>query len=331
MSEWRADPVTGQWTIVADDLPLSRRDFVLDGVSRPLDTPCPLCEGRELTAGHEIAAVRDGSPPDGPGWSLRVVPNRVPALRVEAGVSGAHDGLFVHRPGLGAHEVVIETPRHDVSWFTMTAEELGRILAAWRDRIADLRRDGRMRAAVAFKNHGVEAGARLAHAHSQVVATPLVPPALSHEVEAARRHHTATGTCLFCDLVAQELAAGVRVVAQTPACVALAPYASRTPFETWLLPVGHRARFDESTKEDIAALAALLRHVLAQMSRELERPAFNAVLHSAPFDEPADGAYHWHLELVPRVLRASGLEVGAGLPINPVPPEKAARVLRGGG
>jgi UDPglucose--hexose-1-phosphate uridylyltransferase len=152
-----------------------------------------------------------------------------------------------------------------------------------------------------------------------------------HEVEAARRHHTATGTCLFCDLVAQELAAGVRVVRQAPAYVALAPYASRTPFETWLLPVRHGARFDEATAEDIAGLAELLRQVLEQVGRELERPAFNAVLHSAPFDEPGDGAYHWHIELVPRVLRASGLDVGAGLPINPVSPEKAARVLRGGG
>lgn len=323
--------MTGQWTIVAEDLPLSRRDFVLDGVSRPLDTPCPLCEGRELTAGHEIAAVRDGSAPDGPGWQLRVVPNRVPALRVEAGMSGAHDGLFIHRPGLGAHEVVVETPRHDVSWFTMTAEELARIFTAWRDRMADLRRDGRLRAAVAFKNHGVEAGARLAHAHSQIVATPLVPPSITHEVEAARRHHTATGNCLFCDLVTQERAAGVRVVAETPAYVALAPYASRTPFETWLLPVTHAARFDEASAADLDGLAALLRQVLEQVGRELERPAFNAVLHSAPFDEPGDGAYHWHLELVPRVLRANGLDVGAGLPINPVPPEKAARVLRGGG
>ncbi len=331
MSEWRADPVTGQWTIVADDLPLARRDFVLDGVSRPLDTPCPLCEGRELTAGHEIAAVRGATAADGPGWSLRVVPNRVPALRVEAGMSGAHEGLFIHRPGLGAHEVVVETPRHDVSWYTMTADELARIFTAWRDRMADLRRDGRLRAAVAFKNHGVEAGARLAHAHSQIVATPIVPPAITHEVEAARRHHTATGVCLFCELVAQERAADVRVVADTTHFLALAPYASRTPFETWLLPVTHSARFDEASAADLAGLAALLRQVLEQVGRELERPAFNAVLHSAPFDEPGDGAYHWHLELVPRVLRANGLDVGAGLPINPVPPEKAARVLRGGG
>ncbi len=329
MSEWRADPVTGQWTIVADDLPLSRRDFVVDGVSRPLDTPCPLCEGRELTAGHEIAAVRDGTAADGPGWSLRVVPNRVPALRVEAGMSGGQDGLLVHRPGLGAHEVVVETPRHDLSWFTMTPEDLGRVLAAWRDRMADLRRDGRLRAVVAFKNHGVEAGARLAHAHSQLVATPLVPPAIALEVEAARRHHTATGNCLFCDLVAQERAAEVRMVAETADYVALAPFASRTPFTMWLLPVGHQARFDEASPDALTGLAALLHRVLALLSRELESPAFNAVIHSAPFDEPGDEAYHWHLELVPRVLRASGLDVAGGLPINPVSPEKAARVLRG--
>lgn len=331
MSEWRADPVTGQWTIVADDLPLARRDFVLDGVSRALDAPCPLCEGHEPAAGHELLAVREGTGVDTPGWLLRVVPNRVPALRVEAEVSGAHDGLFVHRPGLGAHEVVVETPRHDVSWFTMTADDLARVLAAWRDRMADLRRDGRMRAAVAFKNHGTEAGARLVHAHSQIVATPLVPPSIAHEADAARRHHTATGACLFCELLAQERAAGLRVVIDTPTHVALAPYAARTPFETWLLPARHAARFDEATADDLAGMASLLRQVLERVGQELERPAFNAVLHSAPFDEPDDGAYHWHLELVPRVLRASGLDVGAGLSINPVPPEKAARVLRGGG
>lgn len=330
MSEWRADPVTGQWTIVADDLPLARRDFVLDGTSKPLDLPCPFCEGHEQTAGHEILAVRDGTPANGPSWSLRVVPNRVPALRVEAGDSGAEEGLFQHRPGLGAHEVVIETPRHDHSWFTMSAEELARVLAAWRFRIADLRRDGRMKAAVAFKNHGVEAGARLTHAHSQVIATPILPPALARETEAAKRHHEASGTCLFCDLIASERAAAVRVVAESAEAIVLAPYASRTPFALWLLPLMHQGRFDEATPEDLAAVAELLRQVLEQVGRELETPAFNAVLHTAPFDEPADGTYHWHLEIVPRVLRANGLDVGADLAINPVPPEKAARVLRGG-
>jgi UDPglucose--hexose-1-phosphate uridylyltransferase len=331
MSEWRADPVTGQWTLVADELPLARRDYVLEGGSHPLDTPCPLCEGREATAGREILAVRNGSPADGPGWQLRVVPNQVPALRVEAGTVGAEDGLLRHRPGLGAHEVVVESPHHDRSWFTMSADELGLVFRAWRSRMADLRHDARLRAAMAFKNHGAEAGVRLVHPHSQVMAMPLVPPHLAQEVDAARRHHVATGRCLMCDLVAQERASGLRVVADRGTEVLLAPYASRVPFETWIVPTGHGGRFDEAPDDVVDALAAAVRHLLDRMAAELEAPAFNAVLHSAPFDEPGGGVFHWHLEVLPRVLRAGGFDLGSGVPVNPVAPEKAARVLRAGG
>lgn len=331
MSEWRADPVTGHWTLVADDLPLARRDFVLDGGSQPLDVPCPLCEGREATAGREIFAVRNGSQADSPGWQLRVVPNRVPALRVEAGTAGAQDGLLVQRPGLGAHEVVVESPHHDRSWFAMTPGELALVFRAWRARMADLRHDSRLRAALAFKNHGGEAGARLVHPHSQVMALPLVPPHLADEVEASRRHHEATGRCLVCDLVAQERASGLRVVADRGTHVMLAPYASRVPFATWVVPAGHAARFDEASDGELEALAGAVRHLLDRMAAELEAPAFNAVLHSAPFDVPGDGVYHWHLEMLPRVLRPGGFDLGSGMALNPVAPEKAARVLRGGG
>lgn len=329
MSEWRADPITGRWTVMADDLPLARRDFVVDGVARALDTPCPLCEGQELSAGREIWAMRDGTPRDGPGWQVRVVPNRVPALRVEAGVDVVDEGPFRHRPGLGAHEVVVESPRHDASWFTMTPDELARVLAAWRHRLVDLRRDARLKAVVAFKNHGVEAGARLVHAHSQIVALPLVPDALAAQVAAAHTHRLTTGGCLVCDLVKAERQAGVRVVADAADCVAMAPYAARVPFGLWIVPGRHVARFDESTDADRASVAAVLHDVLARLARELERPAFNAVLHTAPAEASADGPFHWYLEIVPRVLRANGLEVGVGVAVNPVPPEKAARVLRG--
>ncbi|MEP7117962.1 MAG: DUF4931 domain-containing protein [Acidobacteriota bacterium] len=329
MSEWRADPVTGQWVVVAADAPMRRRDFDLDEHPPESDAPCPLCEGHEQAAGHEILAVRHGTAGNGPGWDLRVVPNRVPALRVEDGGDAVREGLFEHQPGLGAHEVVIESPRHDASWFTMTADDLARVLTAWRDRIADLRRDSRLRAALAFKNHGAKAGARLAHPHSQVVAMPRVPPRLDDELRGSERHHAATGRCVFCDLMAAELAAGTRVVAATPGCVALAPYASRTPFELWLLPRRHGARFEVATSEDLAAVAATLHQVMGQMDAELGRPAFNAVLHSAPYGAVGDAAYHWHLEIVPRVMRATGFEIGTGTAINPVPAEKAARVLRG--
>ncbi|MEZ5290427.1 MAG: hypothetical protein R2745_05055 [Vicinamibacterales bacterium] len=329
MSEWRADPATGRWIVVADELPLARRDFVVDGVARPLDTPCPFCEGHELVAGREIAAVRDSGVPDEPGWRLRVVPNRVPALRVEAGSETVADGLHVHRPGLGAHEVVIEDPRHDWSWYAMNAAEIGRVLEAWRGRIADLARDTRLRSAVAFKSHGAEAGARLVHTHSQVVATPMVPPGLEAEVQGAARHHAATGRCLGCDLVATERATGLRVVVDGPGAVALTPFASGWPFTVWVVPVRHLARFDQAAEDDIATAAATIVEVLARLARALERPAFHAVLHTAPYGVAADGPFHWFVEVVPRVLRPSGLALGVGLPINPVAPERAARVLRG--
>ena len=329
MSEWRADPVTGQWVIVASEAPVRRRDFDLDEHPPEADGPCPLCEGHEHVAGREILAVRRGTPADGPGWDLRVVPNRVPVLRVEAGGAGGKDGLLEHEPGLGAHEVVVEAPRHDASWFTMSDDDLTRVLMAWRDRIADLRRDSRMKAALAFKNHGAKAGARLAHPHSQVVAMPRVPPRIDDEVRGAERHHATTGHCVFCDLVTQEVAAGARVVASTPGCVALAPYASRSPFEVWLVPKSHAARFEAASAGDLTAVVVALREVLAQMDAQLGRPAFNAVLHTAPYGAAVEASYHWHLELVPRVLRATGFDIGTGTPVNPVPAEKAARVLRG--
>ena len=244
MSEWRADPVTGRWVVIADDEPLRRRDFDLDPVIPIDEAYCPLCEGEEAVAGREVHAVRNGTAADGPGWRLRVVPNRVPALRVEGTLDHRREGPFERMHGLGAHEVVVETPRHDATWATMAVDELTTVLTAWRDRLADLGRDSRMRAALVFKNEGVKAGARLAHPHSQVVAMPVVPPGLAEEVAGAHRYYATYGRCVYCALADQERAAGSRVVATTDDTIVMAPYAARWPFETWLLPRVHHARFE---------------------------------------------------------------------------------------
>lgn len=328
MSEWRADPITGDWTVVADELPLARRDFVIDGDVSPLDAPCPLCPGRERVTGPEIAAVRDG---DAGPWRVRVVPNRVPALRVEAGQHETVAGLFRSRPGLGAHEVVVESPTHDATWYSMSAAELAAVLGVWRDRLADLRRDGRMACAMAVKNHGADAGARLRHPHSQVVAMPMVPPRLQAKADAGARHAAATGRCRWCDLVADEMAAGVRLVADLPGFLVVVPYAARTPFELLVLPTAHAARADALDGPTLATLGGLLKHVLDRLAVELERPAFHLVLCVAPYGVTDDLVFHWHLEIVPRVLRPGGLETASGSRINPVSPERAARVLRGAG
>lgn len=328
MSDWRADPITGDWTVVADELPLARRDYVIDGTASPLDEPCPLCPGRESATGPAIAVVREG---DDDPWQVRVVPNRVPALRVEAGQHEAVSGLFRSRPGLGAHEVVVESPRHDATWYSMSAGELAVVLGVWRDRLADLRRDGRMACATAVKNQGADAGARLVHPHSQIVAMPVVPPRLQAKAEAGTRHAAATGRCRWCDLVADEMAAGLRLVADLPGFVVVTPFAARTPFELLVLPTAHAARCDALDGPTLATLGGLLRHVLDRIAAELERPAFHVALSVAPYAVTDERTFHWHLEIVPRVLRPGGLETTSGAGINPVSPERAARVLRGAG
>lgn len=328
MSEWRADPISGDWTVVADELPLARRDFVIDGVVAPLDQPCPLCPGREGASGHEIVAVRSPDGADMGPWRARVVPNRVPALRVEAAQHETTDGLFRSRPGLGAHEVVIESPVHDATWYTLPADDLAVVLGLWRNRLADLARDDRMAGAMAVKNQGSEAGARLVHPHSQVVAMPVLPARLRAKADGAARHRAATGRCPWCDLVVGEKGLGVRLVADVPGFLAVVPYAARTPFELLVLPTAHAPNLDATDDATLRSLAGLLRHVFDRMAVELERPAFSAALCVAPYGQASPLAFHWHLEIVPRVLRAGGLDLASGASFNPVSPERAARVLR---
>ena len=329
-TELRTDPITGR--IVAIDLePFKRRDdFELEPV-RLEDAPseCPLCEGREADAGPEILAWREGGPANVPGWSVRVVPNRHPMLRIEGQASVRSRDLFESRGGLGAHEVIVETPIHDQPLHTLDADHLWRVLWAWRTRIQDLKRDTRFASIVIFKNHGRAAGARLDHSHSQLAAYPMLPPAMSDKLRGAARHLTKTGRCIYCDVIAQELIEGSRIISDHSAILAIAPFASRVPFETWLMPRDHSPRFEEATDETLHVLAAQLKSVMARIDWALERPACNFVLHTAPLSGEGDTAFHWHLEILPRVTRVSGLEWGSGVHRNPVSPEEAARALRG--
>ena len=229
--------------------PFKRRDdFELEPV-RLEDAPaqCPLCEGREADAGPEILAWREGGPANVPGWSVRVVPNRNPMLRIEGNTDVRSGGLFESRDGLGAHEVIVETPIHDQPLHTLDADRLWRVLWAWRTRMQDLKRDPRFSTIVIFKNHGRAAGARLDHSHSQLTAFPLIPPALADKLRGASRHWSVNGTCIFCDLIAQELKDGRRIISNQDAVLAIAPYASRVPFETWLMPREHSPRFEEAS------------------------------------------------------------------------------------
>jgi UDPglucose--hexose-1-phosphate uridylyltransferase len=250
-------------------------------------------------------------------------------LKIEGAADRRIDGLYESRDGLGAHEVVIETPLHDQPLHQLTPDRLWRVLWAWRTRMQDLKRDPRFAAAMVLKNHGRAAGARSDHALSQVAAYPIVPPVLENKVRCATDYLSAVGRCLFCDAIEQDVRDGLRVVSDGGPVIAIAPFAPRVPFETWLLPREHAPRFEEASDAVLEALAEVLATVGGRLDWALERPACNLVLHTAPFGGAADAAFHWHVEVIPRVARWAAGEWGSGIPRNPVSPEEAARVLRG--
>ncbi len=259
---------------------------------------------------------------------MRVVANREPALRVEGELGAPTGGLFERYGNLGAHEVIIESPRHEDDWPTLAPDAISRVLWAWRERIRDLKRDVRLKSFVVVKIHGIAAGAKLDHPHSQLIAYPFAPPALDLELLSAKRHFDNAERCVFCDLIAQEIALNERVITADEHTVMLAPFAPRVPFETWVLPRAHAARFEESSDALLLAIATQLRDLVRRLDAALLRPPFNLVLHTAPEEKSAARSFHWHLEMVPRLGPSSGVQWGSGVYVNPVPPEEAAEVLR---
>ena len=329
MSEFRRDPITGRWVIFSPERTRRTRDFTPPEARPIAPGTCPFCEGRENLAGRELWAWRrNGSDPNTGGWDVRVVANREPALRVESELGPPAGGLFERYGNLGAHEVIIESPRHDQDWSSLPPEAISRVLWAWRERIRDLRRDVRLKGFVVVKNHGAAAGAKLDHAHSQLMAYPFAPPALDLELTSAKRHFDNAERCVFCDLITQEIALNQRVIRQDADTVMLAPFAPRVPFETWLLPRAHAARFDDASDALLDAMARALQDLVKRLDVTLLKPPFNLVLHTAPEEKRAAEAFHWHLEMVPRLGPSSGVHWGSGVYVNPVPPEEAADVLR---
>ena len=271
-----------------------------------------------------------GSLPNSPGWQVRVVPNKFPALRIEGELEPAGDGIYDRMNGIGAHEVIIETPDHTASLADLSAGHVAVVLEAWRQRMIDLQKDTRFEYVSVFKNHGEAAGASLEHPHSQLIATPIIPIMVSEELAGSAQYYDLKERCVWCDMVRQERRGRGRLIAESHDFAALAPFAPRFPFETWILPTHHRAAFEESTEEELRGAAAILGEVLRRMDRVLGEPAFNFMLHTAPFREAQLESFHWHLEVIPKLTRVAGFEWGSGFFINPVPPEDAAEALRAG-
>jgi len=333
MSELRQDPLTGRWVIMAAER-AERPHDVVSGTARPDTAQAhphndPFLEGHEDQTPPEILACRDpGTAPNTSGWRVRVVPNKFPALRSQGSLTARPDGLCESRDGVGAHEVVIECPQFETNMSRLPVETIREVLEVYRARLVDLQRDPRLVYPCIFKNQGAAAGASLAHSHSQIIVTPLVPPGVQAELSHARRFHQQAGRCIVCQMLEDEIQSKNRVVLETANFVLFCPFASRFPFESWIVPRRHSSHFETISLADLAELANVLRVALRRMEFALDDPAFNSVFHTAPFGQQELAYDHWRIEILPRITGIAGFELGTGMFINPMLPEKAAEILR---
>ena len=332
MPELRKDPIVGRWVIISTDRAKRPTDFARESVKMKGGF-CPFCYGNEGKTPPEIQAYRpnqNGAQPqrDSPGWTVRVVPNKFPALRIEGNLDRQAEGMFDKMNGVGAHEVVVENNEHNATLATLPPKKIEDVLWTFRDRILDLKKDRRLKYILIFKNHGEAAGATLEHAHSQLIALPVVPIYVAEEIEGAKQYYIYKERCVFCDIARQETEAGIRVVAENDDFLTIAPYAPRFPFETWILPKQHESAFENSSSRMFQNLAKAIRTLLNKANRVLDDPPYNLVIHSSPTQDSSNDHYHWHIEFVPKLTKVGGFEWGTGFYINPTPPEEAAKFLR---
>jgi UDPglucose--hexose-1-phosphate uridylyltransferase len=328
MPELRKDPIIGRWVIIATERGRRPSEFPPEETNSRGGF-CPLCEGNEDKTPAEVFAVRENdSSPNSPGWTLRVVPNKFPALEVEGNLDREGEGLYDKMDGVGAHEVLVETPKHHETLSTLLIDRVILVLTAYRERIVELSRDPRFQYIVVFKNHGAAAGASLEHSHSQIIALPVVPKRVSEEIDGAKAYYEYRERCVFCDIIRQESGHKARLIAENEGAIALAPFASRFPFETWILPKGHTPYFHHTQPSQFRDVASLLSDSLRRIENTLPRSPYNFMLHTTPSNGTDGPFYHWHIEIIPKLTKVAGFEWGTGFYINPTPPEEAAKYLR---
>jgi len=328
MPELRRDPIIGRWIIISSERGKKPSEFPKD--QEPNNTlSCPFCNGNEHLTPSEILAYRQpGSQKDKPGWWVRVVPNKFPALGIEGGINKIADGIYDKMNGFGAHEIIIETPEHNKEIFDLDDKKAEDIIWSYRDRIMDLKKDIRFEYILIFKNRGSAAGASISHPHSQLIALPMVPVRVKQEMQGSKMYFDYKERCIFCDIIQQELSEQIRIVSENDDFIAVCPYASRFPFEVWIVPKKHDSHFEDIQKHEVTLLTKLMKDVLKRLNIVLDNPPYNYLIHTSPIKEGLSLYYHWHIEIMPKLTKVAGFEWGTGFYINPTLPEEAAKFLR---
>lgn len=337
MPELRKDPVVGRWVVFSPERQIRPQRYRCEELPAGKPEEDPFLEGNERYTPPEVYAIRPGGgAPNSPGWQVRVVPNRFPALRVEGTLDREAVGFYDRMNGVGAHEVIVETPHPKLVLEKQTLAGVARVLEACRARMVDLSRDVRLHSILIFKNHGAQAGATMPHPHTQLIAMPVTPIVLREKLEAARSYYLEKERCLFEDILKTERKAGERVIFENDGFTAFCPYASRFPFETCVMPRKAAADFQSSSDGELLLCAEAIQRVLGAYATALNQPDYNLLIMTAPFRRSQrpdawstiDQDFRWHIEIIPRLTGIAGFEFGTGFYINPTLPEEAANVLR---
>ncbi len=332
----RQDLATRRWSIIATERAKRPDDFAkrgagLEKLPSYLAT-CPFCRGNERMTPEPVLVIPDPASRDGKGWSVRVVPNRFPALVTPTPNSEPRKrrrkGLYLEMDGCGQHEVLIESPDHSKTIATMSVEEVTRVVRTYHERFLVLDASDWNELIIIFRNQGEGAGTSLAHPHSQIIGAPIVPQDIRNRLDEAQRYFDDNGTCVYCDMLEGEIKDVVRVVCSNSGFVALCPFAATVPYETWIIPRRHASSFGVLIDEEVDLLARILRETLLRMYVLLSNPDYNYVIRTAPHHSAGEPHFHWYVDIQPRLTTRAGFEIGSGINVNVVGPEVAAEQLR---
>ncbi len=329
MPQLRKDPVVVRWVIINLESPRTPKDYDIPPYEWKGEKNCPFCYTHEHLTPPEIESLRlDGSQPNTPGWKVRVVPNKFPALRIEGDLDSRAVGLYDMCNGIGAHEVIIDSPYHYKGLADLTEEEITWVFKSYISRIKDLKNDPRFQYVLLFKNVGLSAGASLEHGHSQLIALPMVPKNVKEELQGAQRFMQFHERCIFCDIIRQEKGEGERILFENEDFVSFCPFFGRFPFEVWVLPKKHMPYFEDVCEEQLPKLASIMKKVFSSFKDVFGYVPYNYIIHNTPFYFDRPEVYHWHIEIMPRLIRNAGFEWGSGFYIVPTPPEMAVKFLK---
>jgi UDPglucose--hexose-1-phosphate uridylyltransferase len=332
MPEIRQNRATKEWVIIATERAKRPSDFQpkeKKKIVSAFESDCPFCPGNEHNTPSEIFSYRKfGTEKDKPGWWVRIFPNKFSALAPEVELTRVSEGFFKKMDGYGKHEVIIESPEHNLTLGNMNLKQVEEVFLVYRQRYVELSLEKNIKIIIIFRNHGLAAGTSLIHPHSQLIALPLVPTHIRHLLEEAMRYYDDHGVCVFCDMIKEELEFKKRVILETESFMAFQPFASKVPFETWILPKKHNAGFGNILVEEAKGLAYVLKEILGRLYSKLSDPDYNFVLHTAPIKDSNEDYYHWYVQILPRLTTPAGFELGSGVYINTALPEETAEFLK---